>query len=233
MTTPITGIAVVVPARNEEALLPGSLASLAVARDSIRNQLGGHAPWVRVILVLDSCTDRSAFIASQWGEIEALTVDFGAVGAARHHGIHHVLTSSDTSESALWIANTDADSQVPANWLVHQWELATAGVDMMIGTVRPDFNDLSEAQRQRWLATHTPEYANGHVHGANLGFRADRYRSVGGFRPVAEHEDVLLAASLSEAGAHVAATHSCCVLTSGRAQGRTPGGYASHLRERL
>ncbi|EPR76707.1 Glycosyl transferase, group 2 family protein [Leifsonia rubra CMS 76R] len=233
MTTLISGMGIVVPARNEEALLPRALAALEATCDALREKLGPQTPRVRTILVLDSCTDRSASVAAQWNRVETLTVDYGAVGAARHHGIHHLLTSSDMSESELWIANTDADSQVPANWLGDQWELAAAGVDVMIGTVRPDFNDLSEAQRDRWLRTHTPGHANGHVHGANLGVRADRYRAVGGFTPVVEHEDVLLVESLSEAGAQIAATDSCCVLTSGRAFGRTPGGYASHLRERL
>ncbi len=232
MKTPISGISVVIPVRNEEDLLRGALTAVDVARAHLRDALGAQAPWVRVIVVLDNCTDGSAAIVHNWTGLEPMTVDFGAVGAARRAGIGHLLATSDDA-ATVWIANTDADSQVPPNWLLQQWEIATNGVDVMIGTVRPDFDDLKPAQRRQWLATHTPGHANGHVHGANLGFRADRYLEVGGFTDVPEHEDVLLVDELKKAGAQTVATDNCCVLTSGRAYGRTPGGYASHLRERL
>lgn len=233
MKSPVSGIGVVIPARNEEALLPGALAAMDVARGHLRHLLGSEAPWVRVIVVLDNCTDESAVIARNWAGIETITVAFEAVGAARREGISRLLETGHHDDATVWIANTDADSQVPSDWLHRQWEFATAGVDLMIGTVRPDFDDLSEEQRRQWVATHTPGHANGHVHGANLGFRADRYVEVGGFATVPEHEDVLLVAALTKVGVHAVATDNCCVLTSGRAHGRTPGGYASHLRERL
>ena len=233
MSAPFSGMGIVVPVNNEEELLGPAIAALAVARETLRQHASDDVPWVRLILVLDNCTDGSASIATQWHDVEVLHVDYGAVGAARRHGVHHLLSTCGAPPSELWIANTDADSQVPANWLVHQWELATAGAELMIGTVRPDFADLSEGQRQRWLATHTPGEANGHVHGANLGFRADVYQQVDGYSPVPEHEDVRLVEALAAAGVRSVATAECCVLTSGRAYGRTPGGYASHLRERL
>ena len=103
----------------------------------------------------------------------------------------------------------------------------------MIGTVRPDFADLSGAQRDAWLATHPVGYANGHVHGANLGIRGDVYRAAGGFPALAEHEDVDLVSRARLAGARVVVSDGGCVLTSGRTTGRTPGGYARHLREDL
>ena len=232
MSITITGIGVVIPVRNEEELLPRALAALDATREHLVAALGAAAPWVRVVVVLDNCTDRSAAIARSWDGIETLTVTHGAVGAARRAGISLLLDTPDDAAS-VWIANTDADSQVPADWLLRQWEFAADGVDLMVGTVRPDFDDLSDAQRRQWLATHTPGHANGHVHGANLGFRADRYLAAGGFARVPEHEDVFLVAALKEAGARFVATDNCCVLTSGRPYGRTPGGYASHLRERL
>lgn len=233
MTSPIVGIGVIIPARNEVALLEASLTALERARRELHELLGAQTPWVRIILVLDSCTDGSDLIAANHAEVETLSVGYEAVGAARFHGIRHLLHSSPAAESEVWIANTDADSEVPPNWLCVQWQLAAEGADVVVGTVRPNFNDLSDDQRRRWLATHPPGEANGHVHGANLGFRADLYRTVGGFEPVQEHEDVLLVKSMKDAGAQIVATGTSCVFTSGRAYGRTPGGYASHLRERL
>ena len=229
----ISGIGVVVPAKDEDELLGAALAALAAARASMRAIEARERPWVRVILVLDDCADESAAIASQWNDVEVLAVNYGAVGGARQHGIHHLLTTTRTPDSGVWIANTDADSQVPANWLSEQWTIAQSGAEVMIGTVRPDFRDLSDEKQSRWLATHVPGEANGHVHGANLGFRADCYREAGGFDPVTEHEDVRLVEALNAIGVGSVATDECCVLTSGREYGRTPGGYASHLRERL
>ncbi|MEV8252403.1 glycosyltransferase [Rhodoglobus sp. NPDC076762] len=233
MRARISGIGVVVPAKDEDQLLEGALASLALARATLHDLTHPDKPWVRIILVLDDCTDDSAAIAAQWDGIEVLTVNYGAVGAARQHGIRHLLSTSSAPDSEVWIANTDADSQVPTNWLSAQWQIAQSGAELMIGTVRPDFNDLSEIKQKRWIATHPPGEANGHVHGANLGFRADRYREAGGFDPIAEHEDVRLVEALAALGVTSVATDECCVLTSGREYGRTPGGYASHLRERL
>lgn len=229
----IEGIGVVIPARDEEELLPRALEALRRARSALGSALSSHAPWVRVVLVLDDCSDASLAVAESYDDIEVLSVNFGQVGAARREGIRHLLDRCDAPTHSVWIANTDADSEVPAHWLSEQWRLATSGVELMIGTVSPDFADLTSERRERWLATHTPGHANGHVHGANLGFRADRYEAVGGFAAIAEHEDVLLVEAMQQAGARAVATATCDVLTSGRIFGRTPGGYASHMRERL
>lgn len=71
------------------------------------------------------------------------------------------------------------------------------------------------------------------MHGTNLGIRASVYRAVGGYPAIAEHEDVELVAAARAVGAREVATDACWVLTSGRTDGRTPGGYARHLRESL
>ncbi|CDJ99464.1 Glycosyl transferase (fragment) [Microbacterium sp. C448] len=122
---------------------------------------------------------------------------------------------------------------VPANWLTHQWELAAAGADVVVGTVRPDFRDLSAEQTTAWWSTHQPGTANGHVHGANLGTRASTLVAAGGFEPVLEHEDVLLVAEAKIRGAQLVASDEAWVQTSGRLVGRTAGGYAGYLREQL
>lgn len=103
----------------------------------------------------------------------------------------------------------------------------------MIGTVRPEFADLTPEQCELWLKTHTPGFPNGHVHGANLGVRADVYLAAGGFAPLAESEDNDLVDRLAGSGARLLAADSCEVLTSGRRFGRTPGGYAGYLRDQL
>lgn len=229
----LEAILVVVPIHDEEALLPRCLNALSDAIAVVRSTVI-DAPAITVKLVLDACTDASAAIASA-SEFSVIVADVNNVGEARACGVALGLQQlGDVDPAALWISNTDGDSNVPANWLCEQIEIARRGVDVMIGTVRPDFTDLNEAQRDAWTRTHVPGEANGHVHGANLGFRASRYLQAGGYPRLPEHEDVQLVAALrSLPGIIEEATDACCVLTSGRAVGRTPGGYARYLSDDL
>jgi glycosyltransferase involved in cell wall biosynthesis len=229
---PLDAVVVVIPVHNEEALLARCLGALEEAVASARSLR--QAPEITVQLVLDACTDDSAVIARASSH-DSLTIDSNNVGEARALGVRRALESFAAADpQSVWIANTDADSSVPQNWLSEQIELARQGVDLMIGTVRPDFADLDANQREAWNRTHTPGQANGHVHGANLGFRAHAYRQAGGFLPLAEHEDVQLVTALRALpGLVEVATDECWVLTSGRGVGRTPGGYAGYLANGL
>lgn len=227
----VTRLAVVVPVNDEEELLPRCLAALDAAVARVRDER--PAVRVAVVLVLDDCTDRSVALARS-SSFTVLETGHRRVGAARAAGVEAATELTGGGRAArLWIASTDADSAVPPHWLTHQVALAEAGADLVIGTVRPDFDDLSPAQQAAWVATHPVGHANGHVHGANLGIRGDLYLAAGGFPSVAEHEDVDLVARARGAGARVVASDEGRVLTSGRTTGRTPGGYARHLREDL
>lgn len=227
----IRAVAVVVPVHDEEDLLAECLASIAAAAAELR----AERPEVdcRVWVVLDDCTDDSAGIARRAG---AETVEIVArnVGAARSAGWEAArLTFADLPLAEVWTAHTDADSAVPAHWLRHQVAAAEAGADVLIGTVRPDFRELDPVRTREWWRRYTPGVANGHVHGANLGLRADVLRAAGGFPHLPEHEDVTLVAAVREQGARVTASDDAWVRTSGRQRGRTPGGYARYLREDL
>ena len=227
MTTSIGAVIIVVPVHNEAELLERCLTALghAVAETSL--------PCV-VRIVLDACDDESATIAAQH-TFPLLALDANAVGAARAHGVASALRALDGLNSLpperIWIAGTDADSAVPANWLTTQRELADDGADVVLGSVRPDFDDLSESHREHWLRTHTHGAPNGNTHGANLGVRASTYISVGGFPSLPRDEDVQLVDACRAAGAVVVASDVAEVMTSGRLEGRAPGGYASFVRE--
>ncbi len=106
----------------------------------------------------------------------------------------------DRAAARTWLACTDADSAVPEHWLTRQLDLADAGADVVVGTVRPELAALSPDRARAWLATHRPGHANGHVHGANLGVRLTAHDAAGGFAPVAEHEDVGLVERARAAG---------------------------------
>ena len=104
----------------------------------------------------------------------------------------------------------------PAGWLLHQVGFASAGHDLVVGTVRPVPGDLTADEMDAWWARHTLTDGHDHVHGANLGFSLAAYRSVGGFRPIPVHEDVELVAALRRAGCSWVAPGGPPVTTSGR-----------------
>ena len=129
------------------------------------------------------------------------------------------------------IANTDADSVVPVHWLATHWAAAERGAGLLLGTVRPDPGELDDEVADRWYRRHQLTDGHLHVHGANLGVRADWYLAVGGFADVAGDEDVALAAAVSAAGGVVERTGAGPVVTSARLDGRAPAGLAGYLRQ--
>ncbi|UFS60443.1 glycosyltransferase [Subtercola endophyticus] len=228
----IAGVAVVVPARNEAALIADCLRSV---EEAVRH-LGTRMPVVTVV-VDDSSSDGTGHIAHEFDDVIVLQAPGGNVGLARARGVEHALAALaalGVAPEQLWIANTDADSTVPEHWLEAQLGLAEHGADVVIGTVRPTFAELDAEQVEAWLQLHEPGVARGDVHGANLGLRGSTYLDAAGFRPLAEHEDVDLVTRLRAANeARVVASAAAEVVTSGRLWGRSPGGFAGYLRTQL
>jgi hypothetical protein len=70
-----------------------------------------------------------------------------------------------------------------------------------------------------------------HVHGANLGVRADRWRAVCGFGPLSVGEDVELVERVRAVTARWVATDTTRVLTSGRSRSRVEHGFAGYLAD--
>lgn len=221
---PVATIGVVVPARDEEATLPATLGSLerAVA------EAVGVGLSVRVLVVLDRCRDGSARVVAQHPGVDVVVCDVGAVGAARRLGCSRLLDAS-TGPAPHWLTTTDADTVVPPHWLLRQAELADAGADLVVGTVEPD-TALAATRAQHWWRRHRLTERHGHVHGANLGFRATAYQQVGGFAPLATGEDRDLVRRLLRAGVPGVATDTTRVTTSSRTTGRAPDGFAAYLR---
>ncbi len=231
-TAPVAAIGVVVPARDEARRLSRCLGALAAAAATLR-RAASAAPALRTVVVADSCVDRTADIARCWPDVDVLVAGLGSAGAARAAGAAHLLVGwrrTGVPLGAAWIANTDADSVVPAGWLAAQLAAARAGTDLLLGTVRPDLDDPDPLVVAAWYRRHSLGDGHPHVHGANLGIRADMYRRVGGFSAVPDHEDALLAAAVGTAGGVVERTAAVPVRTSARLSGRTPGGLAGYLR---
>lgn len=220
----ISRLGVIVPARDESTLLPRCLAALAIARD--RLHLTRPDIDLTMLVVLDSCVDASAVIVGGHPGVQAIPTAVGNVGAARQAGVLRLAGTVAPD----WYLSTDADSAVPANWLEHHVEVASEGLDLLLGTVLPDYAEISPERLQRWQALHNDTDGHGHIHGANLGFSRRTVQVTGGFRALAVHEDVDLTERAKAAGLRWVASGQIPVLTSARTVGRAPDGFAGFLR---
>jgi glycosyltransferase involved in cell wall biosynthesis len=216
----VTRVAVVVPAHDEQDLLPACLAALTAAAARI-----APVP-VEVIVVADACTDGTAGLAAAAG-VEVLTIGARSVGHARAAGMTHALRHGP---DGLWLATTDADTRVPGGWLDWHLRYARSGAALLAGTVEVDdwlawplaLPDRYETRYRRTAA---------HVHGANLGVDAHAYLAAGGFPAVPYDEDRELVARVRATGGRVVTDTRCPVRTSARADGRAPLGFAAYLRD--
>lgn len=223
--TPIERIGVVVPANNEENALPHCLDGLRVAAEQV-------AVPVSVIVVLDSCTDLSATVISTASNtarfaVDAIAVNARNVGYARRAGMAHLLRKHPAE--GTWLATTDADSVVPANWFTAQLSHADAGAHVVAGTVVvQDWQDHSDAVRERAIGDYLA-VPHRHIHGANLSFAATAYRSAGEFPSLVSDEDVALVDAFRANDEPIAWALDLPVVTSARRQARAPRGFARYL----
>jgi cellulose synthase/poly-beta-1,6-N-acetylglucosamine synthase-like glycosyltransferase len=228
----IRAVGVVVPVHDEEQLLEKCLRSLRFAARHATALADVH-----VVIVLDACSDKSARIAADFGSLtgfEVVAVDERNVGRARAIGIDLVLARfASMQPSDIWIATTDADSTVPKSWLSDHLAVASRGADAVTGVVRVrGWHPFARPHRrafQKFYATFGGLERHAHVHGANLGVRADAYLEVGGFPALRSGEDQELVRLLREAELDVVSTRQIEVSTSGRLTGRAPRGFAEFL----
>ncbi|MFN3581453.1 MAG: glycosyltransferase [Pseudomonas sp.] len=211
-------IGVLVPVHNEERRLADCLRSLQRAASDER-LLGEE---VCIAVVLDACSDSSAEIAFGFG-VNLLETRKHNVGYARRTGANWLL-----ARGARWLACTDADSLVPANWLSQQ---IGRGADAVCGTVSVScWDEHPPGVRERYLKAYQQWEGHHHIHGANLGVCADAYRRAGGFAPVPLHEDVMLVRALQSIDAHIVWTAQNSVQTSARLHARAAKGFSDYLK---
>jgi glycosyltransferase involved in cell wall biosynthesis len=224
VTVRTVAVGVVVPAHDEEELLPKALTALAAATLAARRR--GLA--VKVLVVADDCHDATAEVARAHGA-NVLVVRQRNVGRARAAGFaalmeHH----GQLPPERLWLASTDADSRVPPQWITHQVDLADAGADLVLGTVDvDDWSGHPEHVARTWRTGYDRTDGHRHVHGANVGARADAYLAVGGFDGLDSGEDVALATAMRHR--RVVRSGAVPVITSARVRTRAPGGFGDHL----
>ncbi|GAA1165121.1 glycosyltransferase [Nesterenkonia sandarakina] len=220
---------VVIPAHDEATTVGAAVTSVQASarRAALR---------LRLIVVADACADATAPTARAAGA-EVIEIGANNVGAARAAGFTHALstTGPDTGShpGALpWLATTDADTQVPLDWLAKHAAYRDRGADVVVGTVLLAPVDGEDPVGRAWAEEYAEKItASGHrhIHGANLGFSAHAYLSVQGFRSLADDEDVDLMARLRLSGAVIVTATDLPVVTSRRTTGRAPRGFARTL----
>jgi glycosyltransferase involved in cell wall biosynthesis len=224
-TPRVSAVGVVVPAHNEEKLLPACLAALREA--------AGLAPVpVELLVVADACTDATAAVAAAHGA-QVIRIRARNVGAARAAGLAALLRrTAGIDPATVWLATTDADTVVPPGWLHRQLGHADEGWDVVLGTVTvTDWAGYPAHTAAAFAAMYGfGEGPHPHVHGANLGIRASAYLAAGGFKPLRTSEDHALIAAVTEAGGRVLRAGDVTVETSARRQARAPRGFSHVLR---
>jgi glycosyltransferase involved in cell wall biosynthesis len=213
-------IGILIPAHNEEDLIEECIR--AALRAGCHERLEGET--VLVLVVLDSCTDRSSAIVERY-PVHSLTIEARNVGQARAAGARFLL-----ERGVRWISCSDADSRVAKDWLVAQLALEA---DAVCGTVTVDQWNVAfdEAAQIRYHQGYQARDGHRHIHGANLGISAEAYERAGGFEPLACDEDVQLVRQLERCGANIAWSHRPQVLTSARLDSRARGGFGDFLRD--
>jgi glycosyltransferase involved in cell wall biosynthesis len=222
-------IAIVIPARDEEELLPRCLRSVQNARRMLPPHIKSD-----LIVVADQSTDSTFEIARNLVQGDGIVVEaeLGCVGAVRALGARLALERYRGARNHCWLANTDADCQVPATWLQAHLASADAGFAAVAGIIDVDsFAEHESLVFERFRLTYLihPDGTHPHVHGANLGVRADAYLQAGGWQDLCTAEDHDLWRRLKSTRHKRVSDARLCVLTSGRRFGRAPLGFAGAL----
>jgi glucosyl-3-phosphoglycerate synthase len=245
---PALNVSVVVPARDEEALIGSCLTALAEQEDISPEEY-------EVLLVLDRCTDatgdRALDVAAQRPDMRLYLLEGPGRGAghARRVGMEEAyvrLLSLDRPEGL--IASTDADTVVAPNWLSVQLEAAARGARAIGGRIElrddadlphgvPGWRAEQGRLRQRELLATLDPTGGGEpmraehwqFSGASLALTAATYEEIGGLEPRAALEDEYLERALLRRGVTIERPLAVTVATSARLVGRAKRGLARDL----
>jgi glycosyltransferase involved in cell wall biosynthesis len=222
----IGAVGVIIPARDESG-------TVGLCVSTVRKALSAE-PLMRswIVVVADGCRDATAAKArAALGDTgEVLVSDAKGPGLSRRRGAAELRQRwLNLHPDEIWLANTDADSTVPPDWITRQLLHASQGICALAGIVdiKTDDAELASAFRRHYRIEENGSHA--HVHGANLGVRLDAYLDAGGWPAVAVGEDRVLWETLGSKGWARQSTSASPVTTSARLCGRARGGFADVL----
>jgi hypothetical protein len=251
------GFVVAIPVRDEEERLPACLRALAQQRNRLGQSI--PPTLVRVVVFANNCVDQSAGLARKLGgglSLDVRVVEAQLPPSSAHAGAARRAVM-DLAEAWLEeggerdgvILTTDADSQVAPKWIAENLAAFEAGAEAVLGRI--DLDDegkfLPEALHRRgeledayerlltelsWLLDpleHNPWPHHATISGASLGVTRTAYCRVGRLPRIPLGEDKALIALLSRQDARIRYCPTAHVITSGRTDGRAPGGVADTL----
>ena len=234
---------VVVPARNEEALVGPCLEALAA-------QVGVESSAYEVLLILDRCTDRTEArardIASDHPRLRLHLLDGPGEGSgpARRVGMDAACARLlRVGRPQGLIACTDADTVVASDWLAAQLGALSRGARAIGGRiflaedgslpahVTRRHAEQGRLRHERLLSDPDTRGATQHwqFSGASRGLAAEPYRQIGGLEPLATLEDEGLEKILRGQHVPIERLLSVRVTTSPRLEGKARHGLSSDL----
>jgi Glycosyl transferase family 2 len=252
-----SGLVVAIPVKDEEERLPACLRALAHQLDRSGQPI--PPTLVRVVLFANNCADQSASLGRSLGELWSLDIrvveaslppEAAHAGGARRAAMDLAETwLEEGGEKDGVILTTDADSQVAPSWIAENLAAFEAGAEAVLGRIDLDGEGkfLPEALHRRgaledsyegmltevfWRLDpleHNPWPHHATISGASLGVTRAAYCRVGRLPRVPLGEDKALVALLSRQDARIRYSPTIRVITSGRTNGRAPGGVADTL----
>ena len=240
---------VCIPARNEAAELPGTLAALAIA-------VAPHAERTAIVVVLNDTTDRSADILRDWFARTAfcyilVEATFAPEIADAPHCRRLAMDIGNIVAPSGILLTTDADTCVAPDWVTQNIRALDRASALICGSVdiQPDalaalppsvitcgdreaaYRTATERLWHDWADVPAPRL---HVNamGASLAMRASAYRAVGHLPVPPVAEDKALAAACLRTDIPVIEAAAVKAVTSGRIDARAAGGMGDALRDR-
>jgi glycosyltransferase involved in cell wall biosynthesis len=192
---------VVIPAFNERATLPATLAALLAQRDSE----------FTVLVVDNASTDGSADLVRDFArqhpdlDLRVVPEPTKGTGYACDTGMRHAIAAG-----ARWLARTDADCLPDPEWTAIVRQALGSGLEMVTGRLRPRRDEVRLKAWEKWLlpavigfcatfgrfrpSNRDPKYLGPYMMspGSNLALTASLYERCGGFPRTSievEHED--------------------------------------------
>jgi glycosyltransferase involved in cell wall biosynthesis len=244
----VNNAVIAIPVRDEAKRIGSCLAAL-----SRQTTPAGH-----VVLLLNNCTDGTAQVVKELppGPHQLHIVECRLEGPSASAGIARSI-AMDYAAPLIGegvILSTDADAEVPENWVEANLRAIEHGADAVCGQAVIDpieallipqhlhQDDAREVAYGRLLdeiaALVLPDPADPWPRhqedsGASIAITASMFRCVGGVPPRASGEDRALIAVLRSIDARVRHDPQIRVVVSGRTEGRAPGGMADTIRRRM
>lgn len=245
---------IAIPVRNEAERIGACLAAIGSQKGRGANSLG-------ILLFLNNCSDDTVAVVADLRRRLALpmrVIERDMAGAhagwARREAMEAAARWLDESGSADGvILTTDADSRVPQDWVARNLAAIGAGADAVAGRIALDPDEaarlpdalhargrlegayealLSELAAVIDPRSDDPWPCHWTASGATIGVRLSTYRHIGGMPAVPVGEDRAFMDRLMAADARVRHAPDIVVITSGRLDGRAPGGAADTMKLR-